>query len=560
MKTMEKINEVEIDLSHYSGEDYYSDGDIEETILKSVKTNTSDDLLKNSSDYAVFYHLSEIRHNLVEWIPFTGREHVLEIGSGCGAITGVFAKKAKDVVCVELSKRRSLINAYRNSFFSNIKIMVGNFQEIEKDLGEFDVISLIGVLEYSPLYITSEGNPFVDFLKILEKHLKKDGRILVAIENKMGMKYLNGAWEDHTMKQYEGINDYLSTDSVRTFSKQELQCIFQKAGYDKCAFYYPSPDYKLPDTIYSEERMPAPSEVRTFGKNYQSAQFYNFYDMIANDQVCNDGMFDYFSNSFLAILGKDTDVKFSKYSRERRAEYRIGTIIRGNGKKEVLKYALAPEAKMHIRSIKHNEDLLKKELQRIESKLQCLTGMLNEEGYITDCVKGTPLQQDFYGVRCNPDEFIKLAKSYINTYVLCPTEYLKPFKMTEEYKNVFGDNWFETMSMDVTNIDMIFSNLMRDACGDVVVIDYEWIFEFPIPYEYPAWRAVSVLYYQYSAYLIKKIEFRDYIKGFGFCDDKIECFIKMDDRFSEYVCGKYNCEMISKKFEKESIMQTNKRY
>ena len=40
-------------------------------------------------------------------------DEVLEVGAGMGAITGALAAKAKKVDCIELSKRRSLVNAHR---------------------------------------------------------------------------------------------------------------------------------------------------------------------------------------------------------------------------------------------------------------------------------------------------------------------------------------------------------------------------------------------------------------------------------------------------------------
>ena len=557
---MEMINDILLDLSHYSGEDSYSDGDIEERILESCKNDNADLLLKNSSNYAVFYHLSELRHNLIEWFPFSGNEEVLEVGSGCGAMTGVFAKKAKNVVCVDLSKRRSMINAYRNKNFSNIKIIVGNFQEIEKNLGKFDIITLIGVLEYSPSYIECENNPFVELLSMLRKHLRKDGRILIAIENKMGIKYFNGAWEDHLMRQYDGINDYLTTEIVRTFSKQELVELFTRSGYNQIHFYFPSPDYKLPDVVYSDKYLPKPSEIRTFGKNYQGAQFYNFYDMVINDQICNDGMFDYFSNSFLAVLGDDISVKYSKFSRERLPEYRIGTLIRGEAKTEVLKFALSDNAREHIFNIKRNEDKISEFYSKINSRLYCSKGKITEEGYISEFVDGVTLQQDFYKLRHDLNGFTELAKRYIKDYFECPVEYMQPFVSTREFERVFGDVTFETLSMEVTNVDSIFSNLIRNSDGDVYLIDYEWVFDFPIPFEYPIWRAVSILYAQYSAYLNRKTNLVEFVHSFGLDSDKINCFRSMDNMFSYYVCGNKNTEVVSKAYEKESLMQINRRF
>ena len=115
---------------------------------------------------------------------------MLEIGSGCGAITGTLADKAKKVTCIELSKKRSLINAYRNKDKDNIEILVGNFEDIEKDIVEkYDYITLIGVFEYGEAYISSE-KPYENFLKIISKHLKENGKIIIAIENKLGSKIL----------------------------------------------------------------------------------------------------------------------------------------------------------------------------------------------------------------------------------------------------------------------------------------------------------------------------------------------------------------------------------
>mgnify|MGYP000703694515 FL=1 len=143
---------------------------------------------------------------------------MLEIGAGCGAITGALAKKANSVTCVELSKRRSTINATRNKEFDNIEIFVGNFQTVEKDLGQFDVITLIGVLEYAQYYISSK-KPYEEFLKIVLKHLKPNGKLILAIENKLGMKYWAGCKEDHNGGYFESIENYPNNKGVRTFKR-----------------------------------------------------------------------------------------------------------------------------------------------------------------------------------------------------------------------------------------------------------------------------------------------------------------------------------------------------
>jgi len=190
---MEKqIGKITLDYSFYEGKDGYTDGEIEDRILDIVKGGKQKEALYSDTEWPILYHLSDIRENLLEWYPFDKNANLLEIGSGCGAITSLLSKKVNQVTCIELSEKRSLINAYRNKQCDNVRIMLGNFQDIEPSLTEkYDYITLIGVWEYSGLYVESD-EPYLRMLQIIQKHLKKDGKILIAIENKMGLKYWNG--------------------------------------------------------------------------------------------------------------------------------------------------------------------------------------------------------------------------------------------------------------------------------------------------------------------------------------------------------------------------------
>ena len=134
---MEKIGKVTLDYSRYPGEDFYCDGAVEDRILEIVKSKTPEEyqaVIEEEGSWPVLYHLSALRENIVEWIPMEQGAKVLEVGSGCGAITGVLARKAEQVTCVELSKKRSEINAYRHKECDNVTIRVGNFKDIEPEL------------------------------------------------------------------------------------------------------------------------------------------------------------------------------------------------------------------------------------------------------------------------------------------------------------------------------------------------------------------------------------------------------------------------------------------
>ena len=124
-----EIGNVVINYKFYDSKMHYSDGDIEDVLLDAARNNMMHELLQSSNNWAVLYHCSDIRENLLEWYPFKKDASLLEIGSGCGALTGLFARKVKSVTCIELSERRSLINAYRNQKYSNIEILLGNYSE-----------------------------------------------------------------------------------------------------------------------------------------------------------------------------------------------------------------------------------------------------------------------------------------------------------------------------------------------------------------------------------------------------------------------------------------------
>jgi SAM-dependent methyltransferase len=294
----ETMSKEVLNLTYYKGQDLYSDGDIEDKILEIFQKNEDvQERLMNDNDWAILYHLSPIRQNILEWYDFEKDASVLEIGSGCGAISGLFCEKVERVVGIELSKRRSMINAERNKRYDNLEIMVGNFEDIE--LTEtFDYVTLIGVLEYADSYINAT-KPYEEMLRRVKKFLKPNGQLIIAIENKFGLKYFAGAMEDHTGNLFDGIENYKNVSSVRTFSKNEIEELLKVAGYQNSEFYYPIPDYKLPNAVYAENYLPKAGDLRNMSTAYDRARFKLFDEDIVYDQLCKDQKFEYFSNSFL---------------------------------------------------------------------------------------------------------------------------------------------------------------------------------------------------------------------------------------------------------------------
>jgi hypothetical protein len=117
----------------------------------------------------------------------------------------------------------------------------------------FDTVLVVGVLEYSRLYVSSkEEDPVLAMLRHLCALLAPGGQLVVAIENQLGLKYFAGSREDHLGRRMLGIEDLYSADGVVTFGREELSGYFERVGLSHQDWYYPFPDYKLPACVVAD--------------------------------------------------------------------------------------------------------------------------------------------------------------------------------------------------------------------------------------------------------------------------------------------------------------------
>ncbi len=482
----EKIGKITLDYTYYPGEDLYSDGDIEEEMLSIVKEHEEKEftrIIEERGSWPIFYHLSPLRENIVEWVPLNKDMKVLEVGSGCGAITGALARKAGSVTCIELSKRRSMINAYRHKDCDNVCIQVGNFQDIEKTLdNDYDFIFLIGVFEYAQGYIGTD-EPYVKFMEILRKHLKgggRDGRLIIAIENKFGLKYWAGCREDHQGLYFSGLEDYPQDTGVRTFTRGGLEKICAANGCREYSFYYPYPDYKFPTSIYSDDYLPHVGELCTNVRNFDRSRLLLFDEKNVFDTIIKEGMFPHYSNSYFLVVGKELPVKFSKYSNDRTPEYtictdirnpesgmeRIGALSGGDTVKFVVeKRGLGEASEAHIQAIKEAYDKLEARYDGGEISInRC---MVNPKGTLSfEFVEGKTLEEMFDAL---------LDKQDLEGFEALFRKYMERVRYNT--------------GVAFTAYDMIFPNILVN--GDKwTAIDYEWNVEEEVSIERMAYRAL----------------------------------------------------------------------
>ena len=492
----ERIGKIKLDLTHYPGEDFYCDGEIEDELLAIARDCVEVEyqrIIEERKSWEILYHLSPLRENIVEWLPVSRAMKVLEVGSGCGAITGALSRRAGEVTCVELSKKRSMINAYRHMDADNVTIHVGNFQDVEPDLpDDYDYICLIGVFEYAQAYIGSE-TPFDDFLRIIKKHLKPGGHIAIAIENKFGLKYWAGCREDHLGTYFGGIEDYPEGGVVRTFTRDGLLAIARRCGFSEMQMYYPYPDYKFMTTLYSDRRLPNRGELSNNMRNFDRDRLQLFDEKRVFDTVLKEGQFPLFSNSYMLLLGPALSEEYVKYSNDRKEEFQIKTLQRSIGfGRRIEKHPLSKRAWEHIEATAAACDKL---AERYEgSRLEVNACKLEREAdgtpYITiKFLEGRTLEEIL-------DEC--LEKNDLEGFHSLFDEYLKRITWGEE--------------KEIADYDLIFANLLipqgSNACdenGDSNrninieryineekwgLIDCEWTFDRAIETREIAFRAL----------------------------------------------------------------------
>src|ERR1019366_3672071 len=299
------------------GEFSYSDGvEVEERLLSVVsnakdRSTFSQELAESICDWPGEYHFSRFRHCLVRPLDLHAGDKVLELGCGCGAITRFLGEIGANVVAVEGSLARARVAAERCRELSNVRVVVDDLLSFETD-ERFDCILLIGVLEYAALFSGRE-KPFEHYLQAVSRFLAPGGRVVIAIENKVGLKYFNGCGEDHVGIPFFGVQDLYGARTARTFGRRELTALLSASGLSQVRFYYPFPDYKLPSVVLSENALTDPGFdavdllARCHARDYTGSPYRGFDEALAFSVLHTNGLLADLSNSFLIVATPDKE-------------------------------------------------------------------------------------------------------------------------------------------------------------------------------------------------------------------------------------------------------------
>jgi SAM-dependent methyltransferase len=270
-------------------------------------SSTSDELAAQATTWAERYHLATGRANLLRPFTLPREATVLEIGAGCGAITRLLGERCAAVDALEPVLARARVARSRTRDLAHVEVFVGSLEDIPAEAA-YDLVVVVGVLEY-----VGEGAvdlaPQAEFLRRIGAVLKPAGALFLAIENRLGVKYLAGSGEDHTRVVYDGVEGYPRGAPVRTFSRSELTGLLCGAGLTP-TFYSAFPDYKLTRTVLSDElyevepslawripQFPSPDRSGVLARGVNEERLWR--------ALVDDGIGANFANSFVVTASGD---------------------------------------------------------------------------------------------------------------------------------------------------------------------------------------------------------------------------------------------------------------
>lgn len=203
---------------------------------------------------------------------------VLDIGAGWGQIALPLAREhGAQVTALEPTPERLAFiraAAAQERLTGHMRFIQADFFDLEFD-PVFDLVCCIGVLEWVPKF--RAGDPHraqLEFLRRIRAALRPGGSCCVGIENRLGLKYLLGARDDHLAEPGVAVYDAALAASkwqqrtggplrTFTFTSRELAGLLTESGFNRLQFFAALPDYKIPHLI-----LPLGTETNAhFGSN-----------------------------------------------------------------------------------------------------------------------------------------------------------------------------------------------------------------------------------------------------------------------------------------------------
>lgn len=245
------------------------------------------------------------------------------------------------------------------------------------------------------------------------------------------------------------------------------------------------------------------------------------------------------------------EMLYSKYNRERLPKFQTGTIVfKSNDQLVVKKVALTDKAVDHVKNIYANYELLK------QIKMDITSAKLEGHEVLFEYVAGESFEHRLLKavIERDKNKIFRLLETYKSIIKNMGFTFYRNFKSCLQFEAIFGKQVEieNVICFDIANIDLAFENLIFTSNDNYKIIDYEWVFNFPIPVDYIIYRSVT-LFFRNMEYISNLITMNEIWDFYGISIDNIQIFNEMNAGITNYVYGSSKLQCLLGHYSKNQI-------
>ena len=504
--------------------------------------NNSYDYEKSITDISCIeeiYSFSSIGQNIINWYPFSKNATVLEIGGRLGNITELLCKKDLDVTCIEPVKYRAEAIAKRCHNYPKLNIICSVLDKLKLKT-KFDYIIIINNLEFYK-ELMGKQIKLEEFFKFISTFLKDNGRLIINFNNNNSIRRIF----NYTTNKYLNENN--------TFNKTEVDSALENIGLKFKYNYYPLPDSRLTNVIFSDAMLPDENNINKFVSYYEKNTFETFNENDALRTIISEKkeMFTVFTNSYFIDAGREElnqKYCYISFNNLRKEEYRLITKISCN---DVTKEPVNQLSVNHYRNLVQNIEMLEK--NKILILDSCKDGKIiskyKEQKYMVYNILLDYLKKN------NMKGFYNLFNKFVKEF--------SPDKLLPvDLETIINDNIFKKYNIKVDKECIKKMNFVHNGFWDMTItncfyiegmfyfFDQEWK-DLNVPVEYIIFKNIF-----YSEQFDKYISKKELYKYFNI-EEFVDIFLELDLKIQEEIRDKKIWNFYTRDYHKNIINLIN---
>lgn len=371
----------------------------------------------------------------------------------------------------------------------------------------------------------------INELETAVNELEENSKIILMLDNDLGIKNVS----------------YDIDKERKLFNRKEIEELLDRYGLTNKKFYYPLPNWKTPNVIFTDLHLPDQETISRNIQFFQTEKLKKNEENVLFKKILNQDieLFKIYANSFLIECSKikydDNKIEFISFSNMRKENYRIQTTIKDD---KVFKIQGNEQSKQHIRQIKNNIDIMKSigvnTLDRYENDIIISNYQKNRESLdklIINMLKQNQIE--------NVEQIIrKLFKQLKEKLHVCNKE-----------NNVFDKyniNYNKEKIQELTFVkygfwDAIFQNIFY-IDDEFYFYDQEWM-EENLPIEFIIYRA-----FKYMPRLSEYTKLDEMFYEFNINEQSINIFEELDNKLQETIRSEISWSMNNNCVKMEDII------